>query len=115
MDGATLTLDDFRSHLRMLREMSDRMGGLRAFLRTMPGCEQMPGDAPLRLDERDLVRFDGVFDSMTGEERSDPDLLLDAPRRSRVARGAGLPVATVDSLLVHFYGTRRGVRKLRRS
>lgn len=115
MQGATLTLDDFRSHLLQLRAMAQKMGGVRGLLRALPGLAQMPDEAPVRFDEQELARFDAAFDSMTLEERSDADLLLDGPRRSRVAKGAGVAVSTVEALLTSFYGIRRVIENLTRS
>lgn len=114
MQDWKFTLDDFRGQLRQFRTMSEKMGGVRALLRMVPGLAQMPNEALDRFDESELDRFQAAIDSMTIEERSDPDLLLDGPRRSRVAKGAGVAVSTVETLLGRFSLMRQQMRKLRK-
>ncbi|MDR5710215.1 MAG: signal recognition particle protein [Armatimonadota bacterium] len=103
---AEFTLEDFRQQLREVR----KMGPLHSLLEMIPGLAQVRG---LReeLDEREMVRFEAILDSMTPEERRDPSI-LNSSRKRRIARGSGTTVQDVNRLLRQFEETRRMIRQL---
>ena len=110
----TMTLEDFRAQLEQFRAMSGKMGGLKGMLGMLPGGAQVPKEALDRFDEKDLVRMIAAIDSMTFEERMDPET-LHGQRRARVARGAGVAVSTVNELLKRFKLMRQQMKKLKSS
>lgn len=59
------------------------------------------------IDENEVRNIEAILLAMTLEERNNPDLLLDEPRRSRIAISAGRPVEEVNSLIAQFYQARR--------
>lgn len=93
--GADFDLDDFLAQLRQMR----RMGGIASFLDKLPGgARAMASAAPGLLGDKPIARMEAVILSMTPKERSDPSLLK-ASRKQRVAKGAGVPVSEVNTLL----------------
>ncbi len=100
------TLEDFRQQLREMR----RMGPLQGLLELIPGLAQVRG---LReeLDDRELIRFEAILNSMTPEERQNP-ALLNSSRKRRIARGSGTTVQDVNRLLKQFEETKRMIRQL---
>jgi signal recognition particle subunit SRP54 len=110
----TFTLDDLRLQLRQSRAMAKKMGGLKAMLAMIPGAAQVPQEAMDRVDEKQLVRMEAAIDSMTVAERMDPEM-IHGQRRARIARGAGVSVATVNELLKQFKTMRLQMKKMRSS
>jgi signal recognition particle subunit SRP54 len=106
------TLEDFQGQLRQVRAMSGKMGGLGGMLKMFPGMAEVPEDALSQLDDRQLVRWEAAIDSMTPQERMDPQR-LDGQRRARVARGSGTSVAAVNELLKSFKMMRKQVQELK--
>lgn len=90
-------LEDFRDQLRRVRSM----GPLDQLLKMVPGMGPMAGRGDLALEEQELDRVDAVINSMTPQERQDPDI-LNASRKRRIARGAGLQVQDVNIVLKEF-------------
>jgi signal recognition particle subunit SRP54 len=89
-------LEDFAEQLRRVRGM----GPMDQLLSMIPGMNaaQM-GD--VSVDEKELDRVEAVINSMTPRERRDPDV-LNASRKRRVAKGAGLEVQDVNIVLKEF-------------
>ena len=116
MRSQSLTLDDFQRALRQFRAMAEKMGGMGALLGAIPGLNLFPEHVLDRLDASELHRLDrwaSAIDSMTIEERTDPDLLRDASRQSRVAMGAGVDASSVGTLLRQFSRFREELRRMR--
>ena len=75
------------------------MGGIGGLMGMMPGIAKMKNQlAAANLDEKVVKRQMAVIDSMTREERTNPDILK-ASRKKRIAAGAGLKVEEVNKLL----------------
>ena len=94
------TLDDFLSQIRMLQ----KMGSLSDLVDKIPGLSGMvPPGAAQQLDDRELVRIEAMIQSMTLEEREDPNALVREPSRvKRISRGAGQPAEAVGELVQKF-------------
>lgn len=90
-----LGLDDFLSQLESL----GKMGPLKSLLKMLPGV----GNALSQLDigEEHLARLRGIVHSMTPRERRSPEL-IEASRRRRIARGAGVEQQEVSQLVRNF-------------
>lgn len=116
MRSQSLTLDDFQRTLRQGRAIVEKMGGMGVLLGRIPGLKRFPADVLDHLDASELHRLDrwaSAIDSMTIEERTDPDLLRDASRQSRVAMGAGVDASSVGTLLRQFARFREDFRRMR--
>ncbi len=94
------TLDDFR---KMIHQ-TQRLGPLGKVLGMIPGMgslKEMMGDVDA---EGDIRRLCGIIDSMTKDERTNPNRIVDASRRRRIAAGAGVEPQEVNQLVKMFDG-----------
>ena len=88
-------LNDLRDQLQQMQ----RMGGMSGLMGLMPGVANLKKQmAGANLDEGMFKRQAAIIDSMTREERRNPDILK-ASRKKRVAAGSGAKVEDVNKLL----------------
>lgn len=92
----TFTLEDFLDQMQQLR----KMGSLKSMLAMMPGAGQMRSQLE-NFDEREIDRTEAIIRSMTPAERHNPKV-LNGSRRTRIARGSGMSVTDVNSLVNRF-------------
>src|SRR6187551_2233062 len=85
-------LDDLRMQIGQMQ----RMGGLGALAKMMPGMKGLAG--PANVDEKALVHLEAMMSSMTAKERARPEL-INAKRKIRIAKGSGTTVQEVNKLL----------------
>ncbi|HEX2232012.1 MAG TPA: signal recognition particle protein [Thermoleophilaceae bacterium] len=99
------TLDDFLEQMQQIR----RMGPLTSLLKMMPGVGQQLGN--LDVDERELDRLQAIIQSMTPEERANPQI-IDGSRRRRIAHGSGTTVQAVGQLVKQFGQMKKLMRQI---
>ena len=88
-------LADMREQLTQMQNM----GGLGGLMGMMPGIAKMKNQiANAGLDDSILKRQIAVIDSMTHEERRNPDLLKNS-RKKRISAGSGVKVEEINKLL----------------
>jgi len=88
-------LADLREQLSQMQNM----GGIGGLMGMLPGVAKMKNQlAAANLDEKVLKRQMALIDSMTRDERKNPDILK-ASRKKRIATGAGLKVEELNKLL----------------
>ncbi len=90
------TLEDFLEQMQQLK----KMGSMKKMLGMLPGMGQMK-DQLENFDEREIDRTEAIIRSMTPSERRNPKL-LNGSRRARIARGSGMTVTDVNSLVTRF-------------
>jgi len=91
-------LDDFRKQIVQMK----KMGSMRDLMSKIPGLNQMGLDELGGIDaDEEIKRIQGIIDSMTPDERSDPRL-IDISRRRRIASGSGVDPADVSGLVKQF-------------
>ncbi|MGD8453479.1 MAG: signal recognition particle protein [Phycisphaerae bacterium] len=95
MEKGTFGFDDFLSQLEKFR----KMGPMKQILKMIPGIGSAIGD--MEMPEEDLNRFRGIIHSMTARERRNPEV-IEASRRRRIARGAGVEPQDVSGLVKQF-------------
>jgi len=103
--------------LEMLKSQMNqmkKMGGLSGIIGMLPGMGQM-GDMlkGQKIDDKMIDRQIGIINSMTRDERRDPDIIK-ARRKIRIANGAGVDVQAVNVLLKQFYTMQDAMKKLKR-
>ncbi|SIS84267.1 signal recognition particle subunit FFH/SRP54 (srp54) [Roseivivax lentus] len=85
--------------LRMQLEQMMKMGGMEGMMSMMPGmgkmAKQMEGAG---IDDSILRQQIALINSMTKKERANPQI-LQASRKKRIAKGAGLEVSDLNKLL----------------
>ena len=106
-----LDFNDFLSQMRQLK----KMGSFGKILEMIPGAGAIAGDVRQRIDRdsgRQMKKTEALILSMTPRERRHPDL-LNASRRRRIARGAGLEVSDLNELLRNFRQARQMAKKMK--
>src|SRR5438270_1323961 len=100
------TLDDFRKQF----EQMQKMGPMKDMLAQMPGgmADLIPeGEDP----EESMRRIQGMIDSMTKEERRNPDI-IDLGRRRRIAAGSGTEPHEIKQFINQFDQIRGFMRQM---
>jgi signal recognition particle subunit SRP54 len=94
LSKGTFSLDDFRKQFQAIAQM-----GMKDLIGRMPGMSEMipSGEDP----EVAMKRVQGMIDSMTKKEKSNPDL-IDQSRRRRIAEGCGVQPHEVKQFLAQF-------------
>ena len=77
------------------------MGGLSKVLEMVPGMGGMARQSGLEVDDRRLKKTEAIIQSMTKEERKNPQV-LNANRRRRIAAGSGTSTQDVNQLVKQF-------------
>lgn len=95
---AKFDFSDFLKQMRLLKNMGS-LGGL---IKMIPGMGKLSADQ-LQQGETKLKQSEAMINSMTAEERRNPDLLASSPsRRRRIAKGCGYTERDVSNLVSEF-------------
>jgi signal recognition particle subunit SRP54 len=86
---------DFKTQLEQIK----KMGNMKDLLGMIPGVGKQIKD--LDVNEDSFKGIEAMINSMTPEERSNPDL-IDSNRRRRIAKGAGKDIADVNAFMKQF-------------
>lgn len=97
ISSGKMNMDDFYYQL----EEVTKVGSLKGFLDNMPGLSGMVKDDQLDQMEGRISKWRFIIQSMTKQEKADPDL-LNASRIKRIARGSGWPEHEVKELLKNY-------------
>jgi signal recognition particle subunit SRP54 len=89
-----MNMEDFYFQI----EEATKAGGLRNILENMPGFSGMVKEDQLEQQEERMEKWRYVIQSMTKEEKADPDI-INASRVKRIARGSGWQEHEVKELL----------------
>ncbi|MEP5729032.1 MAG: signal recognition particle protein [Sulfitobacter sp.] len=85
--------------LKMQLEQTIKMGGMQGMMGMMPGMGKMAKQVEdAGLDDKVLQRQIALIQSMTKKERANP-ALLQASRKKRIAKGAGMEVSELNKLM----------------
>ena len=95
----TFTLDDFL----MQFEQIGKMGNLTDLVSMIPGIGNKL--AGVNIDEHQIVRFKAIIQSMTKEERLNPQI-INGSRKKRIAEGSATSIQDVNTLLKQYNQTR---------
>ncbi len=105
----TFTLADFKTQLQQIK----RMGSLESILSMVPGVGSMIKQKGIKVDEGNITRVEAIIDSMTMKEKVSPGL-LNARRKSRIARGSGTTVQDVNRLLKQYKQMRKIMKSFKK-
>ncbi len=107
MMSAKFDFDDFLKNTRMMKSMGS-FGGL---LKMLPGMKI--NDAQIQEAEKQMKRVEAMINSMTKQERQDPDLLAKSPgRKQRIAKGSGHEQQDVTKLISDFQRMRTMMQQM---
>jgi len=95
MAKGKFTLDDFLGQMKQMR----KMGPMKDLLKLIPGMgSQLEG---MQMTGDELESMEAIIQSMTSEERENPDV-IEASRRRRIARGSGTDPQDVSGMIKSF-------------
>lgn len=102
------TLEDFLDQMGQVKNM----GGIGKILEMTPGVSaaQMKG-VDLEESEKEFRQMEAIIQSMTIEERQNPNI-LNASRRKRIAAGCGQPVSKINNLIKRYEEMKKMVKQL---
>lgn len=91
----SFNLEDFYQQLQQIK----KMGSMKDLMGMVPGMNKTLKD--VEVDDDALKPIEAIINSMTKDERQDPNL-LNGSRRKRIARGSGTKVRDVNDLIKQF-------------
>jgi len=112
-----MTIDDLYYQLEQVR----KMGSIRKLLELIPGLSGAVKDEDMAGIEQNIDKWKFIIQSMTKEERVDPDI-LNSSRMKRIAKGSGRNEKEIKEMLQRYKQTKtvlkatkgRGMRQLLR-
>ncbi|MBS1794219.1 MAG: signal recognition particle protein [Acidobacteria bacterium] len=112
MTSNQFTLEDFRNQLGQFK----KLGSMSKLMKMMP--EALTGGMSLTDEQSEQVeaqmkRTEAIIDSMTRQERNDHKI-LDASRKTRIAKGSGSTIAEVNQLIRQYEQMRKMMQQMNR-
>ncbi len=99
-------LEDFKKQLAQMK----KMGSLSQILDSLPSGGIYKGLSKAKIDDKKIVYYEAIINSMTPQERENPKI-INGSRRRRIARGSGRPVIEVNQLLKQFFDMKKLMKK----
>ncbi len=100
-------LEDLLAQMKQIRNM----GPLGQLLNMIPGVSGKIDDSVAEAGEKDLRRIEAIIQSMTPEERRNPDI-INPSRKRRIAKGCGCDVSQINRLLKQFSDMKKVMKHL---
>jgi signal recognition particle subunit SRP54 len=91
-----MTIEDFYAQMEQVSKI-----GFRNVIENMPGLSGMVKEDQLDAMQARMEKWRFIIQSMTGDEKKDPDLINEA-RRKRIARGSGMPESEVKHMITQY-------------
>lgn len=112
MTSNSFTLEDFRNQLGQFK----KLGSMSKLMKMLP--EQMTGGLSLSDEQSEQVeaqmkRTEAIIDSMTKAERNNHKI-IDASRKTRIAKGSGSTISEVNGLLRQYEQMRKMMQQMNR-
>lgn len=107
MRKGQFTLEDFLEQLRQMK----KLGSLESIVGMLPGGSEMLKTADLNKQEKEFKRMEAMICSMTFVERNQPSI-LNARRRKRIAKGSGVSVTELNTMLNRFGQMQQMMKKM---
>ena len=101
------SLDDFLDQLRQMR----KLGPLESIIGMLPGGAEAIKGADLTKQEKEFRHMEAMICAMTHQERRNPHI-LNAKRRQRIAKGSGVPVSELNTMLNKFAQMQQMMKKM---
>lgn len=99
---------DFNDFLDQMSQVKN-MGGMASIMSMMPGMGQLKD---VDFDEKAMDRVEAIILSMTTKERTTPELMKNASRKQRVAKGAGVDIGEVNRIVKQFDQMKKMMKQL---
>lgn len=107
MRKGQFTLGDFLDQLRAMK----KLGPLESVVKMLPGGAEAIKGTDLTKQETEFRRMEAMICGMTKEERLRPEI-LNARRRQRIAKGSGVTVTELNTMLNKFYQMQDVMKKM---
>ncbi|HWF19951.1 MAG TPA: signal recognition particle protein [Verrucomicrobiae bacterium] len=109
MRKGQFTLEDFLEQLRQMK----KLGPLENIVGMLPGGSEMMKGADMSKQEKEFAHMEAMICSMTLQERKQPQI-LNAKRRIRIAKGSGVTVTELNTMLNKFGQMQQMMKKMGR-
>jgi signal recognition particle subunit SRP54 len=107
MRKGQFSLEDFLEQLRAMK----KMGSLESIIGMLPGGAEAIKGADLEKQEKEFRHMEAMICAMTTQERGNPHI-LNARRRQRIAKGSGVAVAELNTMLNKFSQMQQMMKKM---
>jgi len=107
MRKGQFTLVDFLDQLRQMK----KLGPLESIIGMLPGGAEALKGADLKKQEKEFVHMEAMICGMTPQERLNPNI-LNAKRRQRIAKGSGVSVTEINTMLNKFNQMQQMMKKM---
>ncbi len=107
MRKGLFTLEDFLDQLRQMK----KMGPLESIVGMLPGGAEALKGADLSKQEKEFRHMEAMVCGMTLQERRNPHI-LNAKRRVRIAKGSGVSVTELNTMLNKFAQMQQMMKKM---
>jgi signal recognition particle subunit SRP54 len=108
MRKGQFTLEDFLEQLRAMK----KLGSLESIVGMLPGgAEMLKQQGDLSKQEKEFKRMEAMICGMTPQERKSPQI-LNAKRRIRIAKGSGVSVTELNTMLNKFGEMQQMMKKM---
>ncbi|MCP8862574.1 signal recognition particle protein [Latilactobacillus curvatus] len=101
---------DFNDFLDQMDQLQS-MGPLEDIMKMIPGMANNPQLKNIKMDPKDMAHMKAIVQSMTPQERENPDL-LNPSRRRRLAAGAGRPIVEVNRMIKQFNQSKKMMNQM---
>ncbi|AXN36104.1 signal recognition particle protein [Latilactobacillus curvatus] len=101
---------DFNDFLDQMDQLQS-MGPLEDIMKMIPGMANNPQLKNIKMDPKDMAHMKAIVQSMTPQERGNPDL-LNPSRRRRLAAGAGRPIVEVNRMIKQFNQSKKMMNQM---
>src|SRR5688572_14144327 len=106
------TLEDFKAQLGQFKKLGSMSKLMKMLPEQMMGGLQISDEQSVEVDSQ-MKRTEAIIDSMTKHERND-HRVLDASRKTRIARGSGSTIAEVNQLIRQYEQMRKMMAQMNR-
>jgi signal recognition particle subunit SRP54 len=107
MRKGQFTLEDFLEQLRQMK----KLGSLESIVSMLPGGAEALKGNDLSKQEKEFRHMEALICAMTLQERRNPHI-LNAKRRQRIAKGSGVMVAELNTMLNKFAQMQQMMKKM---
>jgi signal recognition particle subunit SRP54 len=107
MRKGEFTLEDFLDQLRAMK----KLGPLENLMKMMPGGAEAMKGQDLSKSEKEFKHMEAMICGMTPQERRSPQI-LNAKRRIRIAKGSGVSVTELNTMLNKFTQVQQMMKKM---
>jgi signal recognition particle subunit SRP54 len=107
MRKGQFSLEDFLEQLRQMK----KLGPLESIVGLLPGGAEALKGADLSKQEKEFRQMEAMICGMTPQERRNPHI-LNARRRQRIAKGSGVSVTELNTMLNKFAGMQQMMKKM---